>query len=113
MDILSLFSGFLLKGLQRLDCQLLNCLFAAENKAINYFHNKTTFLLFLIALGLKVTTLHIDLLLPTAMWQGLTRTNGDYVLSLYEKLSLLFCVWRSILRSLRLIVFIVGFSLNL
>ena len=59
MDILLLFSGFLPKGLQRLGCQLLNCLFDADNKGINYFHIKTKLLLFLIVLGLKVTTLHI------------------------------------------------------
>ena len=59
MDILLLFSGLLPKGLQRLDCQLLNCLFAADNKGINYLHIKTTFLLFLIALGLRLTMSHI------------------------------------------------------
>ena len=30
--------------------------------------------------------LPIDLLFPTAMWQGSTRTINDYVLSLYERL---------------------------
>ena len=30
--------------------------------------------------------LPIDLLFPTAVWQGSTRTIDDYVLSLYEKL---------------------------
>ena len=30
--------------------------------------------------------LPIDLLFPTAMWQGSTRTIDDYVLSLYERL---------------------------
>ena len=52
---MSLFlSGFLLKGLQKLDCQLLTCLFAADNKGINDFHIKTKLLLFLIALGLRL-----------------------------------------------------------
>ena len=46
--------GFLLKGLQKLDCQLLTCLFAANNKGINYFHIKTELLLFLIVLGLRL-----------------------------------------------------------
>ena len=46
--------GFLLKGSQKLDCQLLICLFAADNKGINYFHIKTELLLFLIALGLRL-----------------------------------------------------------
>ena len=30
--------------------------------------------------------LPIDLLFPTAIWQGSTRTINDYVLSLYERL---------------------------
>ena len=30
--------------------------------------------------------LPIDLLFPTAVWQGSTRTIDDYVLSLYERL---------------------------
>ena len=52
---MSLFlSGFLLKGWQKLDCQLLTCLFAADNKGINYFHIKTELLLFLIMLGLRL-----------------------------------------------------------
>ena len=52
---MSLFlSGFLLKGLQRLDCRLLICLFAADNKGINYFHIETELLLFLIVLGLRL-----------------------------------------------------------
>ena len=52
---MSLFlSGFLLKGLQKLDCQLLTCLFTADNKGINYFHIETKLLLFLIALGLRL-----------------------------------------------------------
>ena len=52
---MSLFlSGFLLKGLQKLDWQLLTCLFAADNKGINYFHIKTKLLLFLITLGLRL-----------------------------------------------------------
>ena len=46
--------GFLLKGSQKLDCQLLICLFAADNKGINYFHIKTKLLLFLITLGLRL-----------------------------------------------------------
>ena len=46
--------GFLLKGSQKLDCQLLTCLFAADNKGINYFHIKTELLLFLIVLGLRL-----------------------------------------------------------
>ena len=46
--------GFLLKGSQKLDCQLLTCLFAADNKGINYFHIETELLLFLIALGLRL-----------------------------------------------------------
>ena len=49
--------GFLLKGSQKLDCQFLTCLFAADNKGINYFHIKTELLLFLSA-GLKITMLH-------------------------------------------------------
>ena len=52
---MSLFlSGFLLKGLQKLNCQLLTCLFAADNKGINYLHIKTKLLLFLIVLGLRL-----------------------------------------------------------
>ena len=52
---MSLFSlEFLLKGSQKLDCQLLICLFAVDNKGINYFHTKTELLLFLIALGLRL-----------------------------------------------------------
>ena len=52
---MSLFlSGFLLKGSQKLNCQLLTCLFTADNKGINYFHNNTGLLLFLIALGLRL-----------------------------------------------------------
>ena len=52
---MSLFlSGFLLKGSQKLDCQLLTCLFAADNKGINYFHIETKLLLFLITLGLRL-----------------------------------------------------------
>ena len=55
---MSLFlSGFLLKGSQKLDCQLLTCLFAADNKGINYFHIKTELLLFLIMLGLRLPRL--------------------------------------------------------
>ena len=46
--------GFLLKGSQKLDCQLLTCLFAADNKGINYFHIKTELFFFLIALGLRL-----------------------------------------------------------
>ena len=46
--------GFLLKGSQKLDCQLLTWLFAADNKGINYFHIKTELLLFLIVLGLRL-----------------------------------------------------------
>ena len=46
--------GFLLKGSQKLDCQLLTCLFAADNKGINYFYIKTKLLLFLIVLGLRL-----------------------------------------------------------
>ena len=46
--------GFLLKGSQKLDCQLLTCLFATDNKGINYFYIKTKLLLFLIALGLRL-----------------------------------------------------------
>ena len=52
---MSLFlSGFLLKGLQKLNCQLLTCLFAADDKGINYFHIKTKLLLFLITLRLRL-----------------------------------------------------------
>ena len=52
---MSLFlSGFLLKGLQRLDCQSQICLFAADNKGINYFHIETELLLSLITLGLRL-----------------------------------------------------------
>ena len=52
---MSLFlSGFLLKGSQKLDCQLLTCLFAADDKGINYFCIETKLLLFLIALGLRL-----------------------------------------------------------
>ena len=50
--------GFLLKGSQKLDCQLLTCLFAADNKGINYFYIKTKLLTFLNRAGLKITTLH-------------------------------------------------------
>ena len=46
--------GFLLKGSQKLNCQLLICLFAADDKGINYFI-KTELLLFLIALGLRLS----------------------------------------------------------
>ena len=62
-----LFSGFLPKGLQRLDCQLLNCLFAAANKKNKLFYIQTQLLLFLIALGLKVTTLHMHAPLGATM----------------------------------------------
>ena len=52
---MSLFlSGFLLKGSQKLDCQLLTCLSGADNSGINYFHIETKLLLFLIALGLRL-----------------------------------------------------------
>ena len=51
--------GFLLKGSQKFDCQLLICLFAADNKGINYFHIKIKTLTFLNCAGLKITTLHI------------------------------------------------------
>ena len=57
MHILLFFSGFLPKGLQRLACQLLNCLFAANTQGINYSFIKIS--LFFTALGLKLTTLHI------------------------------------------------------
>ena len=43
-----------MKGSQKLDCQLLTCLFAADNKGKNYFHIKTKLLLFLIVLGLRL-----------------------------------------------------------
>ena len=59
MHILLLSSGFLSKGLQRLACQLLNCLFAADTKGINYLFIKILLLLFLTALGLKLTTLQL------------------------------------------------------
>ena len=52
---MSLFlSGFLLKGSQKFDCQLLICLFAADNKGINYFYFENELLLFLIMLGLRL-----------------------------------------------------------
>ena len=59
MHILLFFSGFLPKGLQRLACQLLNCLFAANTQGINYSFIKILLSLFFTALGLKLTTLHI------------------------------------------------------
>ena len=59
MHILLFFSGFLLKGLQRLACQLLNCLFAANTQGINYSFIKILLPLFVTALGLKLTTLHM------------------------------------------------------
>ena len=43
---------------------MLNCLFDADNKGINYFHIKTKLLFFLIGLGLKVTPLHIEATYP-------------------------------------------------
>ena len=46
--------GFLPKGSQKLDCQLLICLFAADNKGINYFYIENGLLLFLIVLGLRL-----------------------------------------------------------
>ena len=51
--------GFLPKGSQQLACQLLNCLFATDIKGINYLFIKILLLLFLIALGFNLTTLHI------------------------------------------------------
>ena len=60
MHILLFFSGFLPKGLQRLACQLLNCLFAANTQGINYSFSKILLSLFFTALGLKLTMLHID-----------------------------------------------------
>jgi len=59
MHILLFFSGFLPKGSQRLACQLLNCLFAANTPGINYSIIKILLSLFFTALGLKLTTLHI------------------------------------------------------
>ena len=59
MHILLFFSGFLPKGSQRLACQLLNCLFAANTPGINYSIIKILLLLFFTALGLKPTTLHM------------------------------------------------------
>ena len=59
MHILLFFLGFLPKGLQRLACQLLNCLFAANTKGINYLFIKILLLLFFTALGLKLTTLQM------------------------------------------------------
>ena len=60
MHILLFFSGFLPKGLQRLACQLLNCLFAANTQGINYSFIKILLLLFFTALSLKLTTLHMQ-----------------------------------------------------
>ena len=54
-------SGFLPKGSQQLACQLLNCLFATDIKGINYLFIKILLLLFLIALGFNLTTLHMCL----------------------------------------------------
>ena len=51
--------GFLPKGSQQFACQLLNCLFATDIKGINYLFIKILLLLFLIALGFNLTTLHI------------------------------------------------------
>ena len=59
MHILLFFSGFLPKGLQRLACQLLNCLFAANTPGINNSIIKILLSLFFTALGLKPTTLHM------------------------------------------------------
>ena len=59
MHILLFFSGFLLNGLQRLACQLLNCLFAADTPGINYSFIKILLSLFFTALGLKLTTLQM------------------------------------------------------
>ena len=59
MHISLFFSRFLPKGLQRLACQLLNCLFAANTQGINYSFIKILLPLFFTALGLKLTTLHI------------------------------------------------------
>ena len=60
MHILLFFSGFLPKGLQRLARQLLNCLFAADTQGINYSFIKILLSLFFTALGLKLTTLHMQ-----------------------------------------------------
>ena len=57
--ILLLFSGFLPKGLQRLTSRLLNCLFAADTKGINYLTHKNTALAFLHCAGLKIN--HVTL----------------------------------------------------
>ena len=64
MHILLFFSGFLPKGSQRLACQLLNCLFAANTQGINYSFIKILLSLFFTALGLKLTTLHIYATIP-------------------------------------------------
>ena len=52
---MSLFlSGFLLKGLQRLASRLLDCLFAADTKGINYLAHKNIAFAFLHCAGLKI-----------------------------------------------------------
>ena len=60
MHILLLFSGFLPKGLQKIDCQLLICLFAAYLKGINYFILKPELSLFFNHAGLRITTLNME-----------------------------------------------------
>ena len=59
MHILLFFPGFLPKGSQRLACQLLNCLFAANTPGINYSIIKILLSLFFTALGLKPTMFHM------------------------------------------------------
>ena len=66
MHIVLFFSGFLPKGLQGLACQLLNCLFAANTRGINYSFIKILLSLFFTALGLKPTTLHMACTKQTA-----------------------------------------------
>ena len=57
---MSLFlSGFLPKGLQRLASRLLDCLFAADTKGINYLAHKDIAFAFLHCAGLKIN--HITL----------------------------------------------------
>ena len=71
--------GFLLKGSQKLDCQLLTCLFAADNKGINYFHIKTELLLFLIMLGLRLPRfIYID---AEKKWEYQLAIKDDPLLS--------------------------------
>ena len=57
---MSLFlSGFLPKGLQRLASRLLDCLFAADTKGINYLAHKNIAFAFLHCAGLKIN--HVTL----------------------------------------------------